>query len=395
MKSIIKHLLKVTCVAAFCAMPIYASEPEPFPSPSASPSATPDTEPSPSPSPDGTPHGDPSPSPSATPIEQEHHGELSLRGFYQGVTPTGAVAVFYIEANTHVQIHLLDEANQTISFAEGVLTNGAFSLTLTNGQLIAGSANEDGIAVTLGTVAFQASRVSTFGGDSSIGGRYFGVAHGANGESRVMFIIDANHHILMIQRTGTVLTGGYGTINAPVAPSTSFTFTLEHTIGSTSAITGSFRITDGVFDGTFTTSAGTFTVFSSNSSTVNHLANISTRGLVGTGQGQLIGGFIITGGPKLVLIRAKGPSLAAGGVTTPLANPSLQLFSGTTALGANDDWRTNTNAAQIVASTLAPTDDLEAALLVRLEPGAYTTVVSGASDATGIALVEVYEMGFE
>jgi hypothetical protein len=118
--------------------------------------------------------------------------------------------------------------------------------------------------------------------------------------------------------------------------------------------------------------------------------------LVGTGQAQLIGGFIITGGPKLVMLRAIGPSLTAHGVSPVLDNPRLQLFAKQTPLGANDDWRTNANAANILATGLAPTNDLESALLVRLEPGAYTTVVSGSETSeVGIALVEVYEVGHE
>ena len=164
-------------------------------------------------------------------------------------------------------------------------------------------------------------------------------------------------------------------------------------IGSTSPITGSFTIIEGTFTGIFQTSSGTFTVNTFKSSLFNRMANISTRGLVGTGQGQLIGGFIITGGPKLVLIRAMGPSLAAAGVSPALANPFVQLFTGSTLLASNDDWKSNANVAQIIATGIPPTDDLESALLIRLEPGAYTTVVSGAGTSTGIALVEVYEIG--
>lgn len=151
---------------------------------------------------------------------------------------------------------------------------------------------------------------------------------------------------------------------------------------------------DGVFQGTFTTSAGTFTVSTFKSTLVNRMANISTRGLVGPGQGQLIGGFIITGGPKLVMIRALGPSLSAFGVSPALDNPAIKLFANQTLLTSNDDWKTNANAANIVASGLAPTNDLESALLVRLEPGAYTTIVTGAANsATAIGLAEIYEVG--
>jgi hypothetical protein len=290
-------------------------------------------------------------------------------------------------------VHQFDFTGQVIGFAEGPLANGYFSLALTTGQSLVGKATENSVTFVLGGQTFQASRFSTFGTDSKIAGCYFGVAHGPTGESQVMFIIDSFKHIIMVQRTGTVLSGGFGTVTPPVSPSPLYTFTLSNFIGSTSPITGSFTITDGVFSGMFQTSAGTFTVNTFKNSLFNRMANISTRGLVGTGQGQLIGGFIITGGPKLVMIRAMGPSLAAAGVSPALANPALTLYAGGTQLAANDDWKTNANVADIMASGIAPSDDLEAVLLIRLEPGAYTTVVSGAGGTTGIGLVEVYEIG--
>ncbi|HZE56929.1 MAG TPA: hypothetical protein VE031_03665 [Chthoniobacterales bacterium] len=395
MKSIIKYLCLISCVALSAATTALG---EPTPAPS--PTSTPHNEPSASPTPSGTPRSYPTPTPtprpeptpSATPTPGDDHGEVSLRGFY-GTTSPGSLVVFYIEKNTHIQIHQLDVTGQVIGFAEGPLYNGYFSLMLTTGQGIVGKATADGIIFTLGGQPFQAWRFSTFGTDSKIAGGYFGVAHGPTGESQVMFIIDSNKHIIMIQRTGTLLTGGFGTVTPPASPTAPYTFTLSSFIGSTSPITGSFTITDGVFTGMFQTSGGTFTVNTFKNSLFHRMANISTRGLVGTGQGQLIGGFIITGGPKLVLIRAMGPTLAAVGVSPALANPMLTLYAGGNQLATNDDWRTNPNVADIIASGIAPGDDLEAALLIRLEPGAYTTVVSGSGDTTGIGLVEIYEVG--
>jgi hypothetical protein len=93
------------------------------------------------------------------------------------------------------------------------------------------------------------------------------------------------------------------------------------------------------------------------------------------------------------MIRAMGPSLAAAGVSPALANPSVALYAKGTQLASNDDWKTNANVADITASGIAPNDDLESALLIRLEPGAYTTIVSGVGGTTGIGLVEVYEIG--
>lgn len=380
------HLLKLARLAALVALPAYAFEPTTSPTPT--PTATPRTEPSPSPSASASPSVSPS----------DDHGTLSLHGFYEGTTSAGGIALFYIEKNTHIQINVLDLTGQTVGFAEGQITNGAFTFTLSNGLTISGNATENTITGAIGSATFFAQRPSEFGVEHTVVGRFTGVANGPTGESRVMFVIDSARHIAMIQNAGTapniVRTGGFGTVTPPVAPSTSYTFTLDHTVGSTSNITGSFTVTDGVFSGTFTTSAGTFTVNSFKTTTVNRMANISTRGLVGQGQGQLIGGFIISGGPKLVMVRAIGPSLTAFGVSPVLDNPKLQLFANQTPLAANDDWKTNANAANITASGLAPTNDLEAALLVRLEPGAYTTVVTGADTSpVGIALVEVYEVG--
>ena len=137
------------------------------------------------------------------------------------------------------------------------------------------------------------------------------------------------------------------------------------------------------------------------SGSVATLTNISTRGLVQTGDNVMIGGFIIGGDtPKRVLVRAIGPSLAAFGVPGVLADPTLQLFSGPTAIAENNDWQTPLplcgpacgTAADITATGLAPGAPLEAALLITLDPGAYTAIVSGVGGTTGVGLVEVFEV---
>jgi hypothetical protein len=121
------------------------------------------------------------------------------------------------------------------------------------------------------------------------------------------------------------------------------------------------------------------------------LTNISTRGQVLTGNDVMIGGFIIEGNlPKTVLVRAVGPNLANFGVTGVLANPTLQLFSGQTVIASNDDWQTASNAAAIQATGLAPVSPLESAILITLQPGAYTAIVSGANGGTGVGIVEVF-----
>ena len=119
------------------------------------------------------------------------------------------------------------------------------------------------------------------------------------------------------------------------------------------------------------------------------LRNISTRALVETGDNVLIGGFIVSGpGPKKVLIRAIGPSLPVPGA---LADTVLELHEGDGTVMANDNWRSN-QEQEIIASTVPPTSDLESAIVATLQPGAHTAIVRGKGGATGVALVEVYDL---
>ncbi len=124
--------------------------------------------------------------------------------------------------------------------------------------------------------------------------------------------------------------------------------------------------------------------------------NISTRGLVGLGDDVLIGGIIITGtDTKQVVLRAIGPSLAISNVDGVLADPTLELYDSTGALVAmNDNWMDNSAEDQTILSSndLDPTDDAESALVANLDPGAYTAIVRGVDETTGVALVEAYDL---
>jgi uncharacterized protein (DUF1800 family) len=125
------------------------------------------------------------------------------------------------------------------------------------------------------------------------------------------------------------------------------------------------------------------------------LANISTRGNVLTGDNVMIGGFIVRGDvAKRTIVRARGPSLFLSGapIAGRLMDPALELRDVNGALiKANDNWRTD-QQAEIAASSIAPTDDHEPAVVWTLPPGNYTTIVSGVNNTTGIALVEMYDL---
>jgi hypothetical protein len=117
---------------------------------------------------------------------------------------------------------------------------------------------------------------------------------------------------------------------------------------------------------------------------------------VQTGDNVGIGGFIITGtAPKRVLLRGIGPSLTDFHVVDVLADPVLELHGpGAFATITNDNWR-DSQTAEIEATGIPPTNDLESAIVATLPPGAYTAIVKGKNDTSGVALIEIYDLNQE
>jgi len=124
--------------------------------------------------------------------------------------------------------------------------------------------------------------------------------------------------------------------------------------------------------------------------------NISVRAQVETGADVLISGFINFGtAAKKVILRALGPSLQQSGVTDALADPILELHAGDgTLITTNNNWKDNTALEQqdITSNQLAPTNDLESAIVSTLQPGNYTAIVTGKNGTTGVGLLEFYSL---
>ncbi len=368
--------------------------------------------------------------------------EESHRGFFEADLAGGGKAVFFIQGNHALSVYVFNVATSVASFAGGdIADDSSFSVISNTGATISGSihdddsskSNDDSITATVAGQTVTASRAPTFGPSDDIPGRFTGTASAADGSSfDVKIVIDSQNRIFFTAAEGSTVLGGFGSVTlatkafAVTAPATdkngaddppghdigddhgqdaddledfnedlnddhpNATFSL--TLLSGEAVTGTLTYGHGAQLGDFTLGGTTYFFRAPQESSENHLANISTRGFVSTGQGQLIGGFIVTGGPKLVLIRALGPSLTSQGVSPVLANPILKLMSGATELRSNDDWQNEPNSDDIVSTTIPPSNTNESSILIRLEPGAYTAVVTGANDATGIALIEVYEI---
>jgi hypothetical protein len=108
----------------------------------------------------------------------------------------------------------------------------------------------------------------------------------------------------------------------------------------------------------------------------------------------MIGGFIVTGSaPKKVAIRGVGPSLANSGLSDVLADPTLELRGSDGALLIqNDNWQDDlAQAAQLTALGLGLQDSSESGIVVTLQPGAYTAIMAGKNQTSGIGLVEIYD----
>lgn len=134
-------------------------------------------------------------------------------------------------------------------------------------------------------------------------------------------------------------------------------------------------------------------------SSATRLINVSTRGVVTAGEGLTPGFYIGGTTSKRVLIRAVGPTLTGFGVEDALADPTLTVFPQNKdfAVATNNDWSANGAGTLEAAFTAAgafqlPAGSKDAAVLVRLPPGAYTAVATGVGGTTGTALVEVYDL---
>ena len=164
---------------------------------------------------------------------------------------------------------------------------------------------------------------------------------------------------------------------------------LEAAIVATLAPGGHTAILRGKNNGT---GVGLVEVYDLEPNAPAQLANISTRGLVQTGDDVMIGGFIVGGTyPAKVVVRAIGPSLSQQGVSGALQDTTLELVDSQGNILSNDDWR-STQESEIIATTVPPTNEKEAAIVATLVPGNYTAIVRGKNGTTGIALVEGFNI---
>lgn len=260
-----------------------------------------------------------------------------------------------------------------------------FSLLAGFGALLSSALAQEFAPANLSNVIFNGTITSATGG--------------ANGGGTISSLLASN---------GVDYTlGANGTLSDPVPftyarnSGTAATFT-EAASGSLSGVSVALTFTSatgGTFVATYTnnsTQRGSFTLvligFAS------PLLNVSTRTTL-SANGTAITGFVVGGsGPRRVLIRAVGPSLAPFGVTSTLTNPSISLWRGNTQIGANDDYASGANIDTTLPATFTrvgafslTANSRDAALVTTLDPGPYTAQIrGGTATETGEVLLEVY-----
>ena len=223
--------------------------------------------------------------------------------------------------------------------------------------------------------------------------RALGPSLGANGmpgalADTVLDLYDSSGHLLASNDNWKDAQQGQ-IQNTGVAPGDALESAIVVTLSGNSAYTAVVRGKNGG------TGIGLVEVYDLGLGSNSKLGNISTRGLIEQGDDVMIGGFIVGGSATErtgVVVRAIGPSLSGLGLSNALSDPTLTLHdSNGSVIGANDNWR-DAQQPEITAAGLAPADDREAALFASLAPGAYTAIVAGKANSTGVGLVEAYHV---
>lgn len=312
-------------------------------------------------------------------------------GVFLGYLPgsTAAITNLNLTVNSAGQFSFSQGAMTALIATEGQPTRvAALAAVSVNGTLGADTSVTGSVVGGI-NASLSGSRSSDTGATQALAGFYEAGAGNSSGTS--LTIASAAGQAFVLAQSGAVLDGGVGTVSASgqVQVATGRSTVVQTIATSNGTVSG--------------TSTGALNASFNGGSEVavarQRLANFSTRARVAPGDSVAISGFVISGEEsKQVLVRAIGPTLGSFGVAGPLAAPRLELYGGSVLFATNVGVATSPRAAAIAAAAaqvgafaLGATST-DSAILATLAPGAYTAQVSGPGTATGIALVEVYDL---
>jgi len=328
--------------------------------------------------------------------------DVSYRGFYSGTLSSGGRIGIYVNTNNDVIVIATDPLSGSFGASNNVKVSangsfsGTYSLAAITGQISA-NGTITGNAASVG-LSFTCRRAPFAGVTRAFEGYYQGWIFDPNNRLLGTTIITSadGQCYMFIQDGPDVVDAGSGTIDARGI------FSFRDVANRTSS--GSIITTAGglAWNGRYSkVGVGAYTFVVGRRTAANKLINIATRGKVEPGDGALVAGFVIEGGAKTVLIRGIGPGLTAFGVDGALADPVLTLNQEGTVIATNDNWSdtlASTSLTEVrdttalVGAFALAANSRDAVLLLRLEPGAYTALLSGLNGGSGLGLVEVYEI---
>ena len=319
-----------------------------------------------------------------------------------GTASQSSLCSIFVRADRSAVLRMNLENGQTLTATTTIDADGFFTATTrelagvstTTARTISGRIARQTLNATMSGLSSPLA-AEAVAATSAVAGTYFATTVGLSPADIYFTVSDTQVHAIVVR--GTTIEAGLGSIKADGV----ITLTLDSGAtlsGRVNAITGQLSATV-IAPNTDTTS---FTGIAERALAERRLSNISTRALTGTADNALITGFVLQGNSaKPLLIRAAGPALSTFGVAGALAQPQIQLFQGNVVVAANAGWSDASNSALIAetavrlgAFAFSPTNR-DAALLRTLPPGAYTAVVSGVANTTGITLVEVYDTSGE
>lgn len=270
---------------------------------------------------------------------------------------------------------------------------GFNAVDATGRSTLSGSTNDTGVIASLdaGRITLIGVNSGLFPVSTAIGTGYYTGNLSGKPASSLAAIVGADASVMLYVVNGAFSDAGSGSVDSLGSFSIT-TLSGNRFTGKADPATGFLSGTlTGVNGGAFMAATGSGISFSD-----GFLRNLSTRGQVGTGDNVLIAGFVVGGTTaKQILIRAIGPSLTQFGITSALANPQLQVFSGSALITSNDNWGGDagiSGASGSVGAFPLITTSLDSVVLISLQPGAYTAKVNGAAGGTGVALVELYDV---
>jgi hypothetical protein len=320
-------------------------------------------------------------------------GTTSYFGQYQGLKDGGRFAFIVVDGTYGYYIgHSVGASTPAVSYYPGlsISSGGSFSANALNGTV-----SMAGINGNLEPSQDLFIGAATQSGAAAVASGFYSGNLGGQAGSQVSAIVGSDGSLMVYISNGSVTDVGDGSVDS------SGNFSL--TTVDNNSLTGKVDPVNGLLTGSLSGAGGGSLLaakVSGGTFSDGVLKNLATRGQVGTGADIMIAGFVVGGSaPKQLLVRAIGPTLASFNVPGVVPATELQIFQGSTMLYSNTGWSsTPVNATAVANADLQvgafalPTGSADSALVGTFAPGSYTAMVTGVGGATGVGLVEIYDM---